>query len=450
MLKGLSGMLALLLCLQLTAAHASDMQTLLREARELLPSKPSAAVDLLEDAQLNYAGQPDYDYLLGLAYLASGSYSRATLAFERVLIVRPAHVGARIDSGLAYLKMGNREQALAAFERVLAAHPPEKLRALAEEGRQLAMRKVNQPGIDLRENLRGFFELSLGTDSNLNSATSDATTTAYFNGVPVLLFLNPTSTANSDRVFRFAAGSVYQRPLSDSSQLEVALNAAATAPWKRNEYQSLSTGGSLAYQWFTESSRWSLGGNAGYAWLDDSDYLGYAGFNSGWRKTLNDASLLDLSAAWTQFRYADAARSVNDYDQSLLVGRVLHRLPGRPIIASFALLGVYEDAISGRADGDKNFFGASFGLEGDTRFADSGHINFAWSKSLYHRNNQVFATQREDSQLDVRTGLNWQLDADWTLSAELSLTAVKSNINIYSYNRNTAMLMLRKDFGGSR
>jgi tetratricopeptide (TPR) repeat protein len=419
---------------------------LLNEAGKLLAAgQPEQAWQLLSRHEFEYAGEVKFDYLSGMAALATGKYTEATIAFERVLIISPDHLGAQLDSGLAYLKLGNRERALQLFNRILNLNPPENIRVVAQEGVVLASRHADRPGIRLSEKMKSYIAMSVGTDSNVNSSTSSLSTIIEY-PLRLELQLNPANTAQSDQFTRINAGMTYQLPASNNSQWELGFNASLASPVDHSEFQNLNTGIGLGYQYFTGDSRWSVGGQSGYAWLDDDDYLGYQGISLGWRQSIDAGNLLDVTTQWTQYRYEQTVMSINDFDQSVVAGRLLHRVDGKPLIASFGLLLGYDDAINASANGDKDFVGASFGLQGQTRFADTGYVSLGFKKSFYRKNNLLYQLQREDSQLDVRAGLTWNLQDYWSINGDVSLTNVGSNIDIYSWQRNTATLTLRKDF----
>jgi tetratricopeptide (TPR) repeat protein len=427
---------------QVYAVSSEKQHELITEAGKLLKdSQARQAWTLLSRHEYEYAGNAGFDYVLGMAALADGRYTEATIAFERVLIVNPDHIGARLDSGLAYLKLGNNGRAYLLFNEVLGLNPPEQIRVVAEQGLVLAQRKQDGSGIRLTRNLKSYIAMSAGTDSNINTTTSNPTA-LLFGFLPVTL----NTTATPDQYANLNAGMTYQLPVSDISQWEFSMNANLFAPRNHNEYQNLNGGASVTYQQFSDDSRWSIGGNAGHSWLDEDDYLAYQGALLGWRHAVNDGNLLDVSTSWTQYRYEESAQSINDFDQTLIAGRLLHRVPGKPLIAAFGLLGGYADAINGSADGDKQFFGAAFGLQGQVRYADSAFFNVGWKKSLYEKSNVAFLRHREDSQLDMRAGLSWNLPDNWILTGEIGVTSVNSNISIYSYERNKTALTLRKDF----
>src|SRR5665647_1749441 len=79
---------------------------------------PKAAYELLMPLQSERAGDPEYDYLLGLAALDNGKPSEAVFALERVLAVNPNHAQARAEIARAYFALGERQTAKQEFESV--------------------------------------------------------------------------------------------------------------------------------------------------------------------------------------------------------------------------------------------------------------------------------------------------------------------------------------------
>ena len=76
-------------------AFAQQDATLAR-AKQLIDSKqPQAAFDLLDPLEQTRAGDPDFDYLLGVAAIDAGKLTRGVFALERVLAVNPNNAQAR-------------------------------------------------------------------------------------------------------------------------------------------------------------------------------------------------------------------------------------------------------------------------------------------------------------------------------------------------------------------
>src|SRR5882672_2334896 len=107
-------------------ADAVFADALTDRARALLARKDAkAAYALLLPQEGQRAGDPEYDYLLGIAALDSGELERAVFALERVLAVQPNNALARAEIARAYFAMGERETAKREFETVRKQQIPE-------------------------------------------------------------------------------------------------------------------------------------------------------------------------------------------------------------------------------------------------------------------------------------------------------------------------------------
>src|SRR5262245_35754856 len=98
-------------------AHAAD-DILLKAKGFLDANNPQAAYNLLAPLQSQRAGDPDYDYLLGVSALDLGKNTEAVFALERVLAVRPDHAAARAQIARAYFALKETEAAKREFENV--------------------------------------------------------------------------------------------------------------------------------------------------------------------------------------------------------------------------------------------------------------------------------------------------------------------------------------------
>src|SRR5688572_8051771 len=99
--------------------YAVAADAALDEARGLIQKRDAKrAYDLLSPLEAQRAGDPEFDYLLGLAALDSGQTTRAIFAFERVLAVNPNHPQARAEIARAYFVAGETDAAKREFETV--------------------------------------------------------------------------------------------------------------------------------------------------------------------------------------------------------------------------------------------------------------------------------------------------------------------------------------------
>src|SRR5262245_53337527 len=163
---GVIGRCALVFLLAAWAA-SSWADALTDRAKRLLDQKKGhEAYELLLPQEGARAGDPEFDYLLGIAALESGEYERAVFALERVLSVQPNNHLARAEIARAYYAMGERDTAKREFETVRKQQIPEGAKETID--RFLSAIQAAES-----TQINGFLELGAGYDTNVNSATSN-------------------------------------------------------------------------------------------------------------------------------------------------------------------------------------------------------------------------------------------------------------------------------------
>ncbi|MFG1488418.1 tetratricopeptide repeat protein, partial [Oceanospirillum sp. HFRX-1_2] len=89
----------------------------------LSKKQPERAYETLKPAELVYAGDAQYNYLLGMAAIDSGHPEDASWAFERVVAVMPHHAGARMDMARAFFQLKDYPRAEKEFQLLQAMNP---------------------------------------------------------------------------------------------------------------------------------------------------------------------------------------------------------------------------------------------------------------------------------------------------------------------------------------
>src|SRR3954462_13656411 len=158
-----------------------------RAKRLLDQKKGQEAYELLLPQEGARAGNPEFDYLLGIAALEVGENERAVFALERVLAVQPNNHLARAEIARAYLEMGERDAARKEFETVRRQPIPEDAKVTIDRFLSaIAASDITQ--------VTGFVELGIGHDTNVNSATSTSQI-----ALPVLGGIIATLNQNAQR-----------------------------------------------------------------------------------------------------------------------------------------------------------------------------------------------------------------------------------------------------------
>ncbi len=154
--------------LLLSLSGIATADEVLQQAESLLAAQKAAeAVSLLTAGEAERAGQADYDYLLGLAWLESGDPAQAIFAFERCLAVAPDNGPCRVQIARAHLAVGETANARAELDIIRNYNPPPEVQSLVS--RYLGAVDTQEQRRNRR--LDGHVRLGLGHDSNVNSAT---------------------------------------------------------------------------------------------------------------------------------------------------------------------------------------------------------------------------------------------------------------------------------------
>lgn len=130
-IRGVAGRLLALAvactCVWPAIVTATEMRDL-GAVRQLLESRQDEdAYARLQPWLAEAAGEPAFDYLLGIAALRTGRAVEAILAFERLVDAEPGNVEARAYLARALFEAGENATARTEFQRVLdagAALPP--------------------------------------------------------------------------------------------------------------------------------------------------------------------------------------------------------------------------------------------------------------------------------------------------------------------------------------
>lgn len=201
------------------AAQATGRPSaVLDEAQRLIEEgRPADAHRLLATHELELAGQPLFDYLIGVAALDSGHATEAIGAFERVLASQPRSASARLELGRALYEAGDHAAARRQFDWLLKQDPAPAVRETAEAYLQAMDARAPATGGWTRE-----FEFGSGYDSNANASTGDRTFVPPGSPPAFVVVLDPTNVETSSPFasLSFALGNT--RPVGAHNRLVTA------------------------------------------------------------------------------------------------------------------------------------------------------------------------------------------------------------------------------------
>jgi hypothetical protein len=399
--------------------------------------KAEEAYRLLQPQAEKRAGDPDFDYALGLAAADSGHRGEALLALQRVLALQPNNAAARAEIARVYAMSGDVDTARAQFDTVL--QDP----SLPDPVRQRFTRMVRDYDKQIAgggSDLSGFLDASAGYDSNINSATDLTQITIPLFAVFGPGALGPGSRASEDGYYEISGGLSAVTAVGRQDRLF----ASALGSWHDNfesggfDQGSVTGTAGFAHS-FANRDTLSLSGQVQQFWLGTDSYRQAFGAIGQYTHLLDGGRALSVSAQY--FRL--------NFDRQPLLDA--HRVGAaityaeRTFVAS--LSGGHEETVRQAGDAQSNSYAdASIGIEQPLgrRLAFVGGV--ALNARRYDDIDVLFLRKRHDERIDASAGLKLLVADNVYIRPRVTYTRNFSNIALYDYDRLTASVGVRFEF----
>jgi tetratricopeptide (TPR) repeat protein len=436
-MRSKAGVLAALL-LFLSGAFAQDAT--LERARSLVQSKQGkAAYELLAPLEQQRAGDPNFDYLLGLAAIDAQQYTRAVFALERVLAVQPNHPQARAEIARAYFLMGENKTARREFEQVKGLKPPAEVSANIDR----FLDALDARDRARRTGITGFVEATLGYDDNANAATG----TGSF-AIPALggaiFTLNPGSLPQRDEFLTLSGGVSGRYGFDDTWGLV----GTALFEQRMNETHSqfdtgsITASGGVRYQ--RDLNEFTVALQAQTFAVDYNRFRDASGVVGQWRRTFGPNDVGTLYGQHTRLSYP--GQDFRNTNRSVIGGAWAHVYGGPTAAFVSAYLGK-EDPIGQNAGfvGHDLWgvrIGGTYGLTDKWTLAATA----SYEDRKYLGADPLFLATRHDKETNLRVSAGYALTRDITVTPAISYTDNRSNIVINAYDRTMVSVSVRYDF----
>lgn len=450
-------MRAALLAAAILAASAAgeargDPQALERARGALAQGNPKQAFEVLSPLERQLAGQPEFDYLLGVAALDSGRLDDAIIAFERVLAVQPNHAGAQMDLARAYYAAGSFDLAEAAFVKLRAANPPAN--ALTAIGRYLeAIRERKQ---QTRAGWQAYGEAGLGYDTNITGVPTD------FGGAALQSFNLSGIEATGNSVKRkapfaqAAVGTEYSYPLSRGWSAFTGGDLRGRGYRRESDFNSFAGEVRAGAALNDGPNQWR--GAASYlAYRQDGDAPGdpqptndrnMAGVSVDWRHAIDTRTQLGLGIQVNAVRFPE--NRIEDFDQLYLSVGWLKSFEraGLPLLYLTAFATddrARNQFLDTNVDKSKNLAGVrsyfQYSLTPKLQAFNALGLITRRDRDSFARSTQV--EKGRDTYAEAAFGLAWQFREACNMRLQYAFSANRSNIDIYDFNRHEISSVIR-------
>lgn len=402
---------------------------------------PDKAYALLHPFQSEFAGDPEFDYLLGIAALDSGKPNEAIFALERTLAVNPSHLQARAEIARAYLAAGELAEAKQEFETVQQQNPPQEV--IANIQKYLNIIESARSG--QRTSIRGYVEVTLGNDSNVNTATSNnQIAIPLFGGA--LMNLSASGIATKDTFGTLATGFNMRHALSPSWAVLGGANISKHNYSTQVDFNTTNGDANIGLSLNNGNDNYIAVLQAQSFVLANVAYRDAKGLSTQWQRNLNSGAQLSSYLQYSSLSYPDY--KYRNADRYVLGGAY-----GTPLGADSATViyfGLYGGAEQPLATGytylANNFYGGRMGGEMKLNSQFSLIASASMESRSYEGADTLFLVKRNDTQADLKLGMNYMPAQQWTISPSISYTSNSSNIIINQYDRTVFSVSARRDF----
>jgi tetratricopeptide (TPR) repeat protein len=429
-----------LLLLSGTALAVED--DIVKQADKLLKDgKAPAAYALLIPYQSDRAGDPDFDYRLGIAALDSGKPNEAIFALERVLAVKPDHLQARAEIARAYLATGETATSKQEFETVKGRNPPKEVNATVQK----FLDAIEQATAGERTTKRAYLEATLGFDSNVNSATGTGQVAipAFGGGIATL---SASGVKQEDGFASVAGGFNVRHPVSPEWGLFAGGNFNQRINASKDVFDTQSLDANLGVNLNRGDDTYSAAFQMQTFNVDNNSFRDSTGLTLQWQRKLDNSSQVSAYFQYSELEYpGQNFRDANRYVAGAAFARALSGAYS-PVV----YVGGYAGEEKEKADNDPRFGHQLFGVRVGGEMKINPQTRLFGSASLESRNyggtDPLFLVGRDDTQFDLRVGGSYVPAPSWTVTPQLSYTRNDSNIIINDYDRTALSVTLRRDF----
>lgn len=429
--------------LLLLAATAVWADAATDEARRLLAVRQApAAFALLSPLEPQRAGDPEFDYLLGIAAIDAGQPTRAIFALERVLALQPDNALARAEIARAYLAVGETDTAKAEFNALRQRQGAVPQAAVADIERYLDAISQIEATRTLR--LRAYVEAVLGHDSNINSATSSGQVAVPALG-GLVVALNPAGVRRDDRYATLGAGLSLRAPVRPDLAFVASASAHRLSPGSEGDFDTTTFDLSAGLAYTQGRDLWGLALQANRFRLDGGAFRNVTGLLAQWQHNLDASSQVTVFGQFGRLDYP--SQSIRDANRFVL-GAGYARAFGRDAPVGYASLyaGRENERAAGLPHLGHTLVGLRFGLNWRLAPAVTTFADASLERRRHGGPEPFFLTTRVDHQQSLSVGLHWVPAKDWRLTPQVALTHNGSNVALFRFNRAVASLALRREF----
>lgn len=423
----------------------------LRQAQAFVAQgQAQAAYDLLKPLSEERAGEPDFDYIYGIAALDSGHPLEAVFALERAVDLAPERGEARAELARAYLELGDTDDARKEFDKVKQMELPSEVERTVER----YISSIDQYHDVSRTRYRPYIRVGLGWDNNVNNATNENQIAVPALG-GLVVNLADTSLETDSPIWEIGAGVRITSPLDYQQGLSLFINGNIDhrLALRESDFTAILANGQVGMNWRRdEKNQFRVSVDANTVRVEGSSAVRsdreVLGTSAQWQYTMDPANQFTVFGQAAMVRYPDQrVRDINRYTGGVGWGHAFIGASYNPVMFVSAFGGVEDEKSESRG---RHFSREFFGVRGGGQISVGGNCSMftsiTYQASDYDGTDPTFLKKRNDDYVDITGGYQYKFDRHWSLTPTVTYNNNDSNLITSDYDRVEVMLTIQNDF----
>ncbi len=382
-----------------------------------------------------YLGDPEFDFLYGIAALATNDAERSVFAFERVVANRPNWLDARFYLARSYFETANYQAAMQQCQNILDSN--ESRESLKDSAERLCD-QANQKLIAQSTSIQQRVGASIGHDSNINAGTREERIFLPF--LEEIVQLGDESTEQNDEYVNINYLVNMSNAITQTSKVNISAQASAHSFIQESEYNRLAAQVRVDYLSDFDAIELKLGGRYTPLWFDGSYYRSQTALLAGVKSNINDSWVLYGNAMFGKTNNNENdLLDTDDYSLSMASDYYVDNWR-----YSFSVERIKEDGE----------------IESNSRTIDAISISSLWlanrhwlgslwisyQKHDYDGKHPFYLQQRDDDLWMMSSFIQYNMSKSLSYRLNINMQDKDSNLSLFSYERTDVSLSASMSF----